>query len=200
MKSHLEDMPHEIETLANLCVTHVKNRFGFELDFGIDTLSVLDGFIAAVVMDECEGSMPPPGDRRRSHLIHLLAPTVGAYWGEVLRRQFGGRWRFVTQEPPNWILEFDEFFLRMNPAGTAASVVMGESVEEWKSSLVTSPELMGPLVERLAVAPPLPEDQFYTLTTIHETIQIAEEYLRERAAKDGSVGCTQEDYDRVFGV
>ena len=200
MTSHPTDIPHEIETLADLCVAHVKNRFSFELDFGIDTLSVLDGFIDAVVKDECEGVMPPPGDRRRSHLLHLLAPTVGAYWGEVLRRQFGGRWRFITQEPANWILEFDEFFLRMNPAGTAASVVMGESVEEWKSSLVTSPELMGPLMERLAVAPPLPEDQFYTLTTIHETIQIAEEYLRERAAKDGSIGCTQEDYDRVFGV
>jgi len=56
------------------------------------------------------------------------------------------------------------------------------------------------LAERLAVAPPLPEDQFYSLTTIHETIQIAEEYLKERAAKDGSVDCAQEDYDRVFGL
>ena len=200
MKSQLEDAPHEIETLANLCVTHVKNRFGFELDFGIDTLSVLDVFIDAVVKDECEGVMPPTGDRRRAHLLHLLAPTVGAYWGEVLRRRFGGRWRFITQEPPNWIFEFEEFFLRLNPAGTAASVIMGERVEEWKSSLVTSPELTGPLLERLAVAPPLPEDQFYSLTAIHETIQIAEEYLKERAAKDGSFSCTQEDYDRVFGL
>ncbi len=200
MNKVFEEAPDEIVQYAERCVVHVKNRFGFDLDYGPEMMGVLDHFVTTVVADEAEGITPAPGDRRRSHLLHLLAPTVGAYFGEVLRREFPSRWRYTSQPPSEWILEFEEFFLRFNPAGAAASAIMAENVEDWGGSIVTSPELLGPLHERLSVAPPLPEDQFYTFTARHEVLQIAQDYLKERAVKDGPVPCGAEDYDRVFGI
>ena len=198
MDNTRDDYP-EIDSYATRCVVHVKNRFGLELDYTSDTLSVLDHFVSGVVADECEGVIPPVGDRRRSHLIHLLAPTLGAYFGEVIRSQFQARWRFTAREPHRWVLEFEDFFLRLNPAGAAADAIMGETVEDWSGSLVTAPDLIAPLHERLAMAPPVPEDEFFTFASRLEVIQISGDYLRERANADGKVSFHSEDYDKVFG-
>jgi hypothetical protein len=194
----MEAPPREIDVLAERCVLHVKNRFGFELDYSVDTVSVLDHFVRTLVREEARGEIPPPGDRARSPLVHLLAPSVGAYFGEVLRRAFPARWRFAGDGPMEWALEFEEFFLRFNPAGAAAEVVMGEPVPDWGGAIATSPELTVYLHERLAAAPPVAEEEFYSFTSRHEAIQIAREYLLERAARVGPVGCSEEDYDRAF--
>ena len=198
MQTDRQEAPHLISSYAERCVVHVKNRFGLELDYSSETMSVLDHFVAQVVAEECEGMTPPPGDKRRSHLVHLLAPTLGAYFGEVLRVEHRGRWRFTDLEPDRWVLEFEDFFLRFNPAGAAAEAIMAEPVEDWRGSIATAPQLMVHLHERLAAAPPIPEDEFYTFAARHEVIQIASDYLRERAARDGEVGCNPDDYDKYL--
>jgi hypothetical protein len=199
MSFRTEDTPEEIAALADRCVLHVKGRFGLELDYTIETLSALDHFVRQVLLDETEGRPIPAGDRRRSPVAHLLAPTLGAYFGEVMRREYPSRWRNTALEPFAWALEFEEFFLRFNPAGSAMEAVMCAPVDDWAGALATSPQLTGPLQERLAAAPPLPEDEFFSFCARLEAIQIAADYLRERASKDGPVGCKTEDYDKVFG-
>jgi hypothetical protein len=194
----LEEAPEEIRDLAERCVAHVRNRLAFELDYSIETLSVLDHFVTSVLTDEGEGEPPPPAHPRRSSVMHLLAPTVGAYFGETLRRAFPCRWRFASGPPQRWALEFEEVFLRVNPAGVAAEAFLGAALEEWSGAIVTAPELAAVIRERLAAAPPIPEDEFYTFTARHEALQIVEDYLRERAARLGAVGCTSADYDRVL--
>lgn len=193
--------PEEIRELAGRCVAHVRHRLGFELDYSVDTLSVLDHFVAAVLAEEGgeEGGAPPPGHPRRAGPMHLLAPTVGAYFGEVVRRAFPCRWRFTSEAPDRWALEFGEVLLRINPAGVAAEAFFGEAVDGWSGALATAKELEGVVRERLAAAPPLPEDEFFTFTARHEALQIVEDYLKERAARLGAPGCSPEDYDRAFG-
>lgn len=186
--------------LAERCVLHVAHRFEIELDFGPETLGLIDHFIEAVVTDEGEGRRPPVGDARRAHLVHLLAPTIGAYFGEVLRRFVPCRWRIPSEDPREWLLEFDEYLLRFNPAGAAAEALMGETVEAWGGSFVTAPEQMVGLHERLAAAPPLPEDQFYALTSRYEVLQIVDDWLRARAAAaDEPLYYSADDYDRILG-
>jgi hypothetical protein len=195
-----EEAPEQIRELAERCVVHVRHRLGFELDYSVDTLSVLDYFVVAVLSDEGEGEPPPPGHPRRSSAMLLLAPTLGAYFGETLRRAFPSRWRFTSEAANKWALEFEEVLLRINPAGVAAEALYGESSEEWSGAIVTAPELEPVVQERLAVAPPIPEDEFYTFAARHEALQITEDYLRERAARYGAVGCTPADYDRLLGL
>jgi hypothetical protein len=193
------EVPEEIRELAERCVLHVRNRLGFDLDYSVDTLSVLDHFVAVVVADEGEGEPPPPGHVRRAAPMHLLAPTVGAYFGEVLRRAFRCRWRFTSEAADRWAIEFEEVLLRVNPAGAAAEAFFGAAVEGWSGALATAKELEAVVRERLAVAPPLPEEEFFTFTARHEALQIVEDYLKERAAKLGAPGCSPADYDRAFG-
>jgi hypothetical protein len=195
------DAPAVIEQLAERCLVHVKNRFGFELDFTPDTLGVVDHFLEEVVIEEAGGNRPPSAHRRRSHLIHLLAPTVGAYFGEVMRGYRKCRWRIPSEDPREWLLEFEQFFLRFNPAGAAAEALFQAPVEEWSGSLVAAPGQVVALHERLAAAPPLPEDQFFSLATRFEVLQIVDDWLRQQsAAEDGPLCCTEADYDAVFGA
>jgi len=198
-REKIEEAPDEILELSERCVAHVRYRLGFELDYSVDTLSVLDHFVVSVLSDEGEGEPPPPGHSRRSSATLLLAPTVGAYFGEVLRRAFPCRWRFTSETADKWAVEFEEVFLRINPAGVAAEAFNGEPLEGWSGAIVTAPELTPIVLERLAVAPPIPEDEFYTFAARHEALQIAEDYLRERAARYGAVGCSPDDYDRLLG-
>jgi hypothetical protein len=200
MDERYSETPEAIRMLADRCVVHVAHRFELELDFSPETLGVIDHFIEAVVIEEAGGRLPPVGDARRAHLVHLLAPTIGAYFGEVLRRCVPCRWRIRSDDPREWLLEFDQYLLRFNPAGAAAEALMGEAVEAWGAAFVTAPEQMAGLHERLAAAPPLPEDEFFALTSRYEVVQIVDDWLRARAAADDEpLSLSAADYDRVFG-
>jgi len=195
----MERAHEEILELAERCVAHVRSRLDFELDYSVETLSVLDHFVTAVLVEEGEGELPPKGHERRAALMHLLAPTVGAYFGEVLRRAFACRWRFVSESADKWTLEFEKVLLRVNPSGVAAEAFFGDVVDGWSGALATARELEEVVRERLAAAPPLPEEEFFTFTARHEALQIVEDYLMERAARLGAPACSPEDYDRIFG-
>ncbi len=193
--------PEQIIVLAKRCHAHVKNRIGVELDFENETLSVVDYFMQDVIKEEGEGTLLPPGDRRRAHLIHLLAPTIGAYFGEVLCRIFPCRWRLNTEDPKDWFLEFENVPLRFSPIGAVAEALVEQKIDSWDGSIDTAPEETKALGERLAAAPPVPENEFFSLTTRFETLQIAEDWLRYRlAAGDSSAPefYSTYDYDRIF--
>jgi hypothetical protein len=201
MSNDLGESPEPVAMLAERCYTHVKHRLGFELDYENETLGVLDYFIRDVVQEECGGVTPPPGDHRRAHLVHLLAPSIGAYFGEVLCRTFPCRWRLRTEDPRTWLLEFENIPLRFNPVGAAADAWAEQNIDSWAGAVSTAPEEEEALGERLAAAPPVPENEFFALTTRFEAIQIAEDWLRSRqAAKNPQPPefYTHEDYDRIF--
>ena len=193
--------PDAIVELAERCVAHIKNRINFDLDYQNETLSVVDFFVREVLKDEGGGEALPPGDHRRAHLIHLLAPTIGAYFGEVLVRLFRCRWRVASGDPREWLIEFENVPLRFNPAGAAAEALAEENVDSWFGALATAPEETEALGERLAAAPPVPESEFFALTTRLEVLQIAEDWLRLRLAAQDPPGpefYSPEDYDYIF--
>lgn len=192
---------NEVDTLAQRCVSHVKHRFNMELDFHIDTLSILDFFIKDVIKQEAGGQEPPPGDTKRSHLVHLLAPSIGAYFGQVICKTFPCRWRFKSKDPKDWLIEFNHVPLRFSPVGAAAESIMEETIEFWDGSLATIASQSEALTERLAKAPPVLEEVFYSLTTRLEVIQIAEEWLQVRTQDNDSTALknyTPADYDLMF--
>lgn len=192
-----------IDALALRCQTHVHNRLGLDLDYQNETLGLLDYFIVEVVKEEGQGTPLPPGDPRRAQLVHLLAPTIGAYFGQVICGLYPSRWRLLSENPRDWLLEFDHVPLRFNPVGAAAEALVEQYIEEsWNSSIATAPEEMEALGERLAAAPPVPENEFFALTTRFEVLQIAQEWLRTRqqsSKRDNPKFFSSKDYDRIFG-
>jgi hypothetical protein len=203
MNAELQHAPESVMVLAERCLTHIKNRLGMDIDFQQETLSVVDCFIDDVLKEEALGVNLPPGDKRRVNLSHLLGPSIGAYFGEVLRRVFPCRWRVSSDDPGEWFIEFELVPLRFNPVGAAAEALMAQNVVEWNGAIVTQPDYMEALFERLAAAPPVPEGDFFSLATRFEVLQIAQEYLHMRQMSEESGPDLQfyspEDYDRLFG-
>ncbi len=201
MSEENKESPDEVSKLAERCLAHVKHRLDVNLDYQNETLSVLDYFVQDVVKEEGGGEVLPPGDEQRIHLIHLLAPTIGSYFGEVLRRIFPCRWRLLSSEPQEWLLEFEHVPLRFNPVGAAAEALAAQNIESWNGAIATAPQEMEALDERLAAAPPVPDNEFFALTTRFEVLQIAEDWLRIRkAALDppGPEFYSVDDYNRIF--
>lgn len=189
-----------METLTNRCVTHIKNRTGITLDYKSETLSLLDFFIQQVLKEEGGGEAPSIGDHRRSEMMYLFAPSLGAYFGEMVRHEFPCRWRIDSDDPKSWMIEFEHVPLRFSPVGAAAEAIVENEIDEWGCNFATRRDETDALHERLAAAPPVAETEFFTLSTRFEVIQIAVDYLRTRISKQ--VGTIQElsaeDYDALF--
>ncbi len=191
----------KITQLAERCIVHIKNRTGMTLDSRIETLSVVDFFIRDILTEEGGGELPPVGDYRRADAMHLLAPSIGAYFGEVVRRTFPCRWRADSDDPKSWVIEFDHVPLRFSPIGAAAEALLEQYAEGWGAALATSQEETEALGERLSAAPPVPEDEFFALTTRLEVLQIAVEWLRAHIELQETPPpdyYSKEDYDDLF--
>ena len=199
MNETTKQLPETIEQLTERCRAHVQKRFSLELDFSSETLSVLDFFVEELVKDENQGNSPKPGHTSRLNMIHLFAPTMGAYFGTFLAHQFGGRFRYTDQDITKWRFEFDSIFLRFNPVAVAAAVIARQEVAGLNPMLIASTKQMPRLQERFAAAPQVPEDDYFSFCTWFESIQIANEFLAEIYQKDGKEDCSTENYDRLLG-
>ena len=196
-----ETPPEEINQLAGRCTTHVRNRTGVELDFQSETLSVLDFFIQDLLKEEGGGVLPEVGDHRRSEMMHLFAPSIGAYFGEVVRGLFPCRWRIDSEDPMKWTIEFDYVPLRFSPVGAAAEALVELDGRDLGCDLTTMPSETEALIERLEAAPPVPEEEYFSLTTRLEVLQIAVDWLRARLDDDnpGRIKVySKDDYDELF--
>jgi hypothetical protein len=202
MNGCIENAPEEIVELSGRCVTHVQHRTGVALDFQSETLSVLDFFVRELLREEGGGDVPKVGDHRRAEMLHLFAPTIGAYFGEVVRRMFPCRWRMDSENPVEWTIEFDYVPLRFSPVGAAAEALVEQDVRDMGCRLATRLDETEALIERLEAAPPVPEEEFFSLTTRLEVLQIAVDWLRARM-EDSNPSSSQklfskEDYDELF--
>ena len=193
--------PAEIERLAGRCTTHVRNRTGVALDYQSETLSVLDFFIQDLLKEEGGGDVPDVGDHRRAEMSHLFAPSIGAYFGEVVRGMFPCRWRMDSDDPMKWTIEFEYVPLRFSPVGAAAEALVEMDGRDLGCALATPASETEALIERLEAAPPVPEEEYFSLTTRLEVLQIAVDWLRARLDDDnpGRIKVySKEDYDELF--
>ncbi|MDC3953769.1 hypothetical protein KEG38_07930 [Polyangium jinanense] len=98
--------PRAVQDLADSCVRFVERALGFKLDFEPETLPVLDHYIEKAREDT----------RDRKEARPLLAQAIGAYLGEVARRQFQGFWRLEDEhDPRSWRVELEPVYLILRP-------------------------------------------------------------------------------------
>ncbi len=83
-------LAEDMEANARNAVELAKTRFQATLDFGIDSLQVLE-----TLFDRVEYAMPDPESKET---LGLLTRLLGSYLGEVIRRKHGGEWIIWTDK------------------------------------------------------------------------------------------------------
>lgn len=141
----------------------VKENLDFELDFTPETLPVLDHYLAQ--LREEDGGVP------EDKVVAVVAPCVGAYFGEVIRRAEAGlRWHLVEDDYKRWRIEAEPVFFAFNPIGAALEAIYDESVPDWNAHLSLLPEEQ-PVVEgALENAGPVRASDYHRLSMRHEVI------------------------------
>ncbi|MEM9860463.1 MAG: hypothetical protein AAF938_02505 [Myxococcota bacterium] len=161
----MSQAPQDVVDLATACIATVNTTVGIELDFTPETLPILDHY-AKTVLDSPE-----------DEIVGLAAPICGAYFGEVVRRSFNGRWH----APPagdnpdvygEWRVEFEHVFLYFNPIGVALDVIL-EGDGPIESHLAVRPDDRKHLQEALKSLGDVRESDYYSFAMRHEVLEQA---------------------------
>lgn len=170
--------PRHIAELALSCVEYVRRSVEATLDWTPDTLPFVDAWL-----QQSRGE-------KRPELMQLVAPTAGAYFGEVLRRVYPARWVAPEGAPATWRLEFEGCFLYFNPVGMAVEAMQHEDTEGLGATIAIADDLVDDLRERLEATAPVRIEDYYRLTTRYEVIDQIVSFLltldSDRRADDTS--------------
>jgi hypothetical protein len=177
--------PPEIVDLAASCVRFVFAKYGLLLDGMPDTLSVVDQYVRDA---RAELVAKPEG-------LPLLAATVGAYFGEVVRGAFESDWR-VENGHDAWRLEMEDVYLTFNPLGMAREALTLVEAEGWHAHLETDEAEREDIERRLGALPEVGDDEYYSLATRFDVIEIAVDALHAKLLASGLGGLrfTRSDY------
>lgn len=160
--------PDVIAQLAEDCIREVHEELGFELDYSVETLPVLD--------HHCRTARQ--GEAWPDNAEHL-AEIVGSYFGETLRRRYhhACRWVLSDDGPHAWRLEFEECFLCFNPLGAALELLLEGQAHGWNADFVTHPEASLAVENHLDKLPGVAERDFYTLSVRYEVLETIQDFL-----------------------
>ena len=149
--------PDQVSEYVRAAVEFVRRAVGMVLDGSDESLAVLDHYVAQVPRD-------------KPAIVARVAPAVGAYFGEVVRRRFGGVWT-LDGEPSAWRLTLEGDVLSFAPVGMAAAAVCRAEVEGFDSEMALAPAYRDDIEAVLELAAPVTEEYFYSLTGRFEAIQ-----------------------------
>ena len=156
--------PAAVEDGAKACVEYVEKKYGIKLDFQIETLPILDHYLR----EARDKSVP---DDAKS----LVASVAGCYFGEVLRSRFPLTWDPADVDHASWSMSTT--YVTVFPVAMARVAIDGVESERVTESLRLDPKLSASLAHRLRQLPPVSEDEFTSLSTRLEVLDIAFELL-----------------------
>lgn len=181
----LEPAPERILELAASAVRFVQQRYGVGLDFTQDTLSLLDQYV--------RDARTAVGERPES--LELVATSVGAYFGEVVRRTYGGYWLDLADAASTRVA-LSSVFLSWNPFGTGHEAVLQREVEGLNAHLQLDPSDRDEVAARLRDLPEVDEAEYWLPTTRFDVISMIVDFLhaRMRDRNEGDVVFERGDY------
>ncbi len=183
--------PPAVEELTLVALDYVHRALAFNLDFSPETLSVLDHYAASVRGDLA----------RNPALAAVLAPALGAYFGEVVRAHLHGFWRIPSANHTDWALCSSVAFLAMNPVAVAYDAIHGSTEHGGPRSILhVSLEDRTYVDQRLSTLPPVPEDEFFSFSTRYEVFEVVTEALTAKMQEEGYGGTeySAEDYGMQY--
>ena len=165
--------PQPVVELAQGCVRYVRETLELELDYTPETLPILDHYLRTRV------------DPSHTEIIELLAPTAGCYFGEVVRRSFGGtRWHSPEGDFPAHRVEFEGFFLHFNPIGIALEVLTQEDAPGWRAHFQVLDDVRAEIEASFGATQNVRAEDYYTLSVRYETLEQIAGHLAARVEHD----------------
>jgi hypothetical protein len=180
------EVPVPIYEMGEACRRFVRGAVGVELDFSAETLPVLDEYLRIV----------KSGVSDRPELEPVVTQSVAAYFGEVIRQRIDGFWRKTPDRDDEWMLSARRAYLSMSPLGIVLESMSEGAERPGPSAELDLPEDERDAVEtRLSVFPPVPENEYYLLSTRLEVIEVVYEALRDRMKADGREALVYDEED-----
>jgi hypothetical protein len=189
---HVDELAGELKQLSETCREYVRRAVGTQLDDTPDTLPVLDHYIK-ISRDSMQ---------QRPELMALAARAVGAYFGEVVRRQMDGFWYLGSPDTEDWYVCARAVFLAINPVGAAYEALTGTSEHAGPSAqLRVHRASRGRVEQRLNSLPPVSEPDYYLLSTRLEALEVAAAALAADSIAHGEerVELGRDDYAPELG-
>ncbi|MBK8171031.1 MAG: hypothetical protein IPK60_11905 [Sandaracinaceae bacterium] len=169
--------PENIAELADACVRFVERATGLTLDYTPETLPFLDHWVSGMK------------EKPVHEILSLVAPTAGAYFGEVVRRaQAHVRWRANGDDFQRWRLEYETCFLHFNPIGVAVEAITLREADGWSSHFQMLDEDADAVSESLAATGSVRADDYYRFAVRFEAVDQVVSVLNAIAAGRGEGG------------
>ncbi len=180
-----EAPPAAVTELAQACVRFVGTTYKVALDFEPETLSLVDQYIRDARLEVTA----------RPETLPLVAASIGAYLGEVMRRRFGAVW-FAGGDHSAWRLYFTHVYLACNPLGMVLEALSPDASEGWHAHYEIDPGDADVVSARLAAFPDVEADVFSLPTTRFEALTVVYEALRAHMEEQnaGDVRFGPDDY------
>ena len=186
-ESPFSGVPTQIVELSSNLADFVQQAIGLRPDFSPETLSLVDHY-ADLAREEL---------KKRPELLDLTAQALGAYFGEVLRRNEGGFWLLPSPNFHDWSLCGLTAFTQINPIGVGYELLALSSDHSGPSSAIKlAAEDREAVKHRLSLLPEVPDTEFYSLCTRLEVIEIAMVAVRAEQSRRGyeEMIFSEEDY------
>jgi len=166
-------VPAAVDDLIAMARKNVAKVIGIEPDFSPETLPLVDQYLRQV-----------PRDTPKEVQTLILA-AVGCYFGEVTRRKFNGRWNLSGSSPPGWRIELESCPLCFWPVGMTGEIFAGTQTEDYDGSFVTADEFCEGLEAMLSAAPPISEEEYYSLSGRIDILHLAADWLTGQSLSSG---------------
>jgi hypothetical protein len=189
--AELEPAPPAVAELADACVRFVRAAVGVTLDFRPETLPVLDHYLGTRRDELLAARAANP------EAMGLVARAAAAYFGEVVRAHFSSFWHLGSDDPAQWELRFESAYLSVNPLAVVYDAIAHGDEEGPVAYLELEDEDREAVAARLGELPAASDDEFFSLATRLEVLEIAVDVIKSRmmAAGLGEVVFSGEDYD-----
>lgn len=193
--------PPAVEDLAEGCVRFVERALGVRLDYGPETLPVLDHYLEEARKATSE----------RVEALPIVAHMAGAYFGEVIRRRHPSWWRVEGDDPTCWQIQLESVYLAFNPVLFVHEALTRDRAKEAQHDLADAPPNGDPaaleleeedreaVAARLAELPQVSDAEYYAPSTRLEVIDIAVDAIRSRrlaAGEAADAALVPDDYAR----
>lgn len=148
----------QVEELVAAAQRYVKRALGAELDLSPESLPIVDYYLNQVPKDS-------------TAVRDLVLVAMGAYFGEVLRRRFGGRWLKQEGNIGGWLLLLSPHEVRVCPGAMTAEALADDAVDGVDAGLEVDDRYLKILSLALDRSGPVDRDHYYSLCGKYETIE-----------------------------
>ncbi|CAN5453896.1 hypothetical protein BH09MYX1_BH09MYX1_48650 [soil metagenome] len=167
--------PSNVAELYASFLRFAAQKYKVPLDFEEETLPIVDQYVRDA---RAEITVRPES-------LMLVAASIGAYLGEVVRRRYGGYW-VADGEHEGYRVLLSRVHVSFNPIGMALESLTGTEATGWGAHFELDPGEREVVNARLEVIPPVDEDQYYLPSTRMEVLSVVYETLRRSMEASGT--------------